>query len=432
MANFNGKMSNSSDVLKTAVATGIGVILEFYDFLLYGFIASILAGLFFPSKNVVVSLLLVFGVFAIGFGARPIGGILFGHLGDRIGRKRVLYMTIAIMALASLLTGLLPTYAQVGVLAPILLTTLRLVQGLSVGGEYGGGVTLVAEKAPPGKRGLYVSIAQMPNIGPALAVGLVVVARLLLGSAFVTVGWRALYFLGVGIALVGLYIRTTVTESEMFGKTVSERKTVKVPLISAFRHYWKEILLGLGFMTSLIVGQYLGSTFAIAYLEEFVKVPFLVIVETLLIGLVVGGMATVYFGHLSDKVGRKPLMVIGVIVLIAYVFPYYYLLSQGTFLSLVVAQILLYTILSIQYSAFVTMLTEMFSTPVRYTGLSFVYQFATAVFGGTTPFVATFLIFITHYNYAPAYLLFIASIISLVAFALAKETKGRDLTTSSV
>jgi MHS family proline/betaine transporter-like MFS transporter len=425
-------MSSSSDVLKTAVATGIGVILEFYDFLLYGFIVSILAGLFFPSKNVIVSLLLVFGVFAIGFGARPFGGILFGHLGDRIGRKRVLYITIAIMALASLFTGLLPTYSQVGVLAPILLTTLRLVQGLSVGGEYGGGVTLVAEKAPSGKRGLYVSVAQMPNIGPALAVGLVVAARLLLGNAFGTVGWRVLYFLGVGIALIGLYIRTTVTESEMFSKTISERKIVRVPLVSMFRHYWKEVLLGLGFMVSLIMGQYLGSTFAIAYLEDFVKVPFLIIVETLLIGLVVGGLATIYFGYLSDKVGRKPLMLAGVAVLIIYVFPYYYLLSQGTFMSLVIAQILLYTILSIQYSAFVTMLTEMFSTPVRYTGLSFVYQFATAVFGGTAPFAATFIIYVTHYNYAPAYLLFLASVISLVSFALAKETRGRDLGASSV
>ncbi|AKA47829.1 MFS transporter [uncultured archaeon] len=409
--------------MKTSVASGFGVILEFYDFLIYGFVSSVLAKLFFPSNTFLISLLLTFAVFAIGFAARPIGGIVFGHLGDRIGRRYTLIFTIGIMGIASLLTGLLPTYAQIGVLAPVLLTILRLVQGFSVGGEYGGAITLTAETAPPRHRGLYVSIAQMSNIGPLFALSMVLLMENLTGSAFSVYGWRILYFIGVLIAVVGLVIRLKIRESEIFKKIVENpSKGEKVPLLLTLRKYWKIVLLGLGFLISSTIAEYAGSVFIISYLSSIVKVPFTTIIYTLLGGLAAGALINIGAGAASDRVGRKPIMIAGAVLIAVFIYPYFVMVSTGNAILILIAQIIFYGCIALQTGPFVTMLSEMYPAKVRYTGMSLDYQLSTAIFGGTTPFIATFLIYSTHYNLAPTFLVLAGTIVTLIAFIISKET----------
>lgn len=409
--------------LKISVASGFGVILEYYDFLVYGFISSVFAKIFFPSNSFLISLLLTFAVFAIGFAARPIGGIVFGHLGDRIGRRYTLIFTIAIMGVASLVTGLLPTYAQIGVLAPILLTVLRLVQGFSVGGEYGGAITLTSEMSPPKSRGFYVAIAEMANIGPLFALSMVLIMENLTGPSFSVYGWRILYFIGVLIAVVGLVIRLKISESAIFKKLVENpQKGEKSPLFKALKDHWKFVLLGLGFLLSSIIAQYAGSVFIISYLSSIVHVPFTTIIYTLLAGLAVGAVINVVAGAASDRIGRKPIMVAGAILIAAFIYPYFVMVSTGNTMMILIAQILLYGFIALQTGTFVVMLTEMFPTKVRYTAMSLDYQLATAVFGGTTPLIATYMIYATNYNLAPTFLVLAGTIVTLIAFVLARET----------
>ncbi len=409
--------------LKTSIASGFGVILEFYDFLVYGFISSVLATLFFPSNTFLISLLLTFAVFAIGFAARPIGGIVFGHLGDKIGRRYTLIFTIGIMGLASLITGLLPTYAQIGVLAPILLTILRLVQGFSVGGEYGGAITLTSETSPPKSRGFYVSIAQMSNIGPLFALSMVLIMRSITGPEFSAYGWRILYFVGVLIAVVGLVIRLRISESEIFKKIVENpSKSERVPLLSTLRKYWKLVLLGLGFLISSTIAEYAGSVFIISYLGSIVKVPFNTIIYTLLGGLAAGALINIAAGAASDRVGRKPIMIAGAILIAVFIYPYFVMVSTGNAILILIAQIIFYGCIALQTGPFVTMLSEMYPTKVRYTGMSLDYQLSTAIFGGTTPFIATFLIYSTHYDLAPTFLVLAGTVVTLIAFIISRET----------
>lgn len=413
---------SSRNALKTSVAGGFGVILELYDFLVYGFISSTFAVLFFPSHDFLISLILTFTTFAIGFAARPIGGIVFGHLGDKIGRRYTLIFTIGLMGAASLFTGLLPTYAQVGVLAPILLTILRLVQGFAVGGEYGGAMTLTAEASPPKSRGLFVSVAQMSNIGPLFALGMALSMESITGANFIVYGWRIMYFIGVAVAIVGLLVRLKVRESLVFQNMVKNRtKPESSPLHDTLVNHWKLVLIGLGFIISATIADYIGSTFMLSYLRLF-KIPETTVIYTLMGGLAVGFVINIVAGAASDRIGRRPIMIAGAVILIVFVFPYFYLLSTGNAVLMFIAQSIYYGAVALQTGPSVTMLTEFFPTEVRYTGMSLDYQVAASVFGGTAPLFGTLLIYTTHYNLAPAFLVLAGTIVTIIAFIIPKET----------
>lgn len=420
--NAAAKLPSSIAVLKTSLAGGFGVILELYDFLIYGFIASTFAKLFFPSEAYLVSLIKTFIVFAIGFAARPIGAIIFGHLGDRMGRRDTLVVTLTMMGVASLFTGLLPTYAQAGLLAPTALAILRLVQGFALGGEYGGAMTLTAEVAPPKSRGLFVSLAQMSNIGPLFALSVVLSMRALTGANFAVYGWRIMYFIGVAIALVGLFIRLKVSESEVFRNLVKNRsKNDRAPLYTTMVKHWRLVLTGLGFIISSTIAQYIGSSFILAYLNLF-KIPETTVIYTLMGGLAVGFVVNVVAGALSDRIGRKPIMIGGAVLLLAFIFPYFVLVSSGNPGLMLVAQSVFYAAVALQTGPSITMLTEFFPTNVRYTGMSFVYQVSSSVFGGTAPLIGTLLVYTTHYTLAPAFLVLAGTIATIIAFVIPKET----------
>lgn len=411
---------------KVSIAAMIGIAFEFYDFLIFGFVAGILANLFFPSGNKIVSLLDTFAVFATGFAGRPLGAIVFGHLGDKIGRKYTLIITMTLMGLSSLFTGLLPGYAILGVLAPTLLTILRLLQGFSLGGEFGGGITLSAEFAEPGKRAFYTGIAQMAQgIGPLMATGLIFVfSSIMLPSAFASIGWRILFIIGAFIAVIGVMIRLKISESPVFKKVKEKNEISHFPLVDAFRIYWKRILLGLGFIIGGTTMTYATSVFASSYLENVIGVPARLVSLAFTIGYIVEAISILLFAMLADKVGRKPLMVATAVGLLILVYPYFLLISTGQFSLILLAQIIYSVIGSMSTGAYATALTELFPTKVRYTALSFDYHVGVAVFGGTTPFIASYLIYATGYKLAPVYWGIAGMIVTLIAYLLYKETKG--------
>ncbi|AAK42658.1 MFS transporter [Saccharolobus solfataricus] len=414
------------DETKVSIAAMIGIAFEFYDFLIFGFVSSILASLFFPSTNKIVSLLDTLAVFATGFAGRPLGAIVFGHLGDKIGRKYTLIVTMSLMGLSSLFTGLLPSYAVLGILAPTLLTVLRLLQGFSLGGEFGGGITLSAEFAKPTNRAFYIGIAQMAQgVGPLMATGLIFIfSSIMSPPAFASTGWRILFIIGAFIAVIGVIIRLKISESPVFKNVREMGQISKFPLAEAFRLYWKRILLGLGFIIGGTTLTYATSVFAASYLETVIGVPAKTVSLALTIGYIVEAICILAFSLLADKIGRKPMMITTAVGLLILVYPYFYLISTGQFSLILLAQILYSTIGSFSTAAYAAALTELFPTKVRYTALSFDYHVGVAVFGGTTPFIASYLIYATGYKLAPVYWGIAGMVITLIAYLLYKETKG--------
>jgi len=418
-----------SEITKVSLASAFGISLEFYDFLIYGFLSGTIASLFFPSQNALVSLLYTFAAFATGFVGRPIGAILFGHLGDRIGRKYTLVFTITLMALAFLLTGLLPTYAQVGVLASILITVLRFLQGVSLGGEFGGGIVLTAEVSPPEKRAFYVGVAQSAQgFGPLLATGLIYIfGSIMSQDTFNSIGWRILFIIGAIIGVIGIIIRLKISESYIFKKYKDQNMVARIPLAEAFERYTRKILLGLAFVIGGTTITYATGVFASSYLQNIVKFTSIQASLILSIGYITLGIFIPIFGYLGDKIGRKPLMLATAIGSIAFVFPYFYLLNTRSFAVAVMAQVIAQLIQSFYAGSYAAMLTEMFPTKVRYTAVSFDYHTAVAAFGGTTPFIATFLIYETGYNLSPVFWGIAGMTVSLIAFIIAKETRGASI-----
>ena len=418
------------EMIKVSVASSLGIAFEFYDFLIFGYAAPVLAKLFFPMMSGLLALIYAFITFAVGFVGRPLGAIIFGHLGDKIGRKYTLVFTISLMGAASLALALLPTYFQIGIWAPILLAAFRFLQGLSLGGEFGGGITLTGEFAPALRRAMWVGVAQTAQgSGPLLAVGLLGLLIYLYGEAwFASIGWRIMFGLGVVIAIIGVYIRLRISESPIFTKIKSRGSISRLPLADAFRAgYWKRILLGLGFIVGGTAMTYASGVFAIAYLESVIHVPAVEASLALVVGYTVLIIFSPIFGLLADKYGRKPFMIAYAVGTIAFIYPYFLMLSTGQLPLIVLAQAVYNFMASWFNGAYATMLLEMFPTKVRYTALSFIYHVGVASFGGTTPFIATYLIYVTHYKLAPIYWGWFGMVITLIAFILAKETKGIDL-----
>ncbi len=416
------------ELIKVTAASLIGTTLEFYDFLLFGFVAPVFAMLFFPSSSMVASLLAVFAAFAVGFIGRPIGAILFGHVGDRIGRKYTLIITLTCMGAASLATAFLPTYKQVGLLAPTLLVALRLFAGLSLGGELGAGTTLTGEFAFKETRGFWVGITQMAQGGgPLIASFSVGILSAMLGAGgFAATGWRILFGLGVLIAIVGVAMRIGISESPLFKKKEKSSVAEKVPVMELLSKHRKMFLLGWGVNLQGTVMVYLTGVFAVSYMILVAKVSLATAALISSCGYVVLTVGPPFAGYLMDKFGRRPVIVGGTICAMVFVYPYYLMLSSGVLALMILAQVVIDIFISI-FTGTIVLLTEIFPTKVRVTGLSLVYQLNSAVFGGTTALIATYLIFVMHFSLAPMYYGFIVMAISLISILLLRETRKVDL-----
>lgn len=376
----------------------IGATIEWYDFFLYGVVAGIVLNkLYFPTSDPLVSTLLAYSTFAVGFVTRPLGGLVFGHFGDKVGRKSMLIITLMLMGVATFLIGLVPTYAQIGVAAPILLLFLRIFQGIGLGGEWGGAVLMAFEYAPPEKRGLYASI---PQIGLALGLCIAsgVVAALSYGlteEQFLAWGWRLAFLLSAILVLVGAYIRLNVMETPEFASVKATNREAAIPFISMMRDYPGNVIAGMGARAIDGVFFNIFAVFSIGYLTGTVKLPR----TEALLGVTAAALllcATIPLaGWLSDKLGRTRVYAWGSLITGLSAFPAFWIfLNSGgstamIWLALIVPFGIFYASV---YGPEAALFSELFPAQVRYTGISFVYQFSGIFASGLTPIVATALL----------------------------------------
>ena len=376
-------------------ASVIGATIEWYDFFLYGIVAGIVFNqLYFPADDPVVSTLLAYTTFAIGFVARPVGGLIFGHYGDKLGRKSMLVITLMIMGVATVLIGLLPTYEQIGIAAPILLLLLRILQGIGIGGEWGGAVLMAYEYAPENRRGFFASIPQIGlALGLCLASGVTAVMSLLPDEQFMAWGWRVGFLASVLLVLVGMYIRLKVAETPEFEKVKETKKDVALPFMVMLRKYPKNIILGMG--VRYIDGVFFNifAVFSIVYLSKYVDVPRTTALVLVTISAAVMVFTIPYFGSLSDRWGRPKTYAIGSLLLALCAYPAFWLMASGSLPLIAIGIIVPFGIVyAMCYGPEAALFSDLFDAEVRYTGISFVYQFSGIFASGITPIIATYLL----------------------------------------
>lgn len=408
---------------KVVISGMLGNGLEWYDYALYGHMAFIISRLYFPATDPTTQLLAAFGVFAVGFVFRPLGAVLFGTIGDRYGRRLSLVIAILMMSIPTGCIGLLPTYEQIGVWAPILLTLIRIFQGLSLGGEFSGSITYIVEHAPPHQRGLagaasLVSLLIGFLLGSAVSLGF---ASALPTEDFESWGWRIPFLLGVVIGLVGLYIRTQCEESPAYEEAKREGHLSPRPVRDAFaRHPW-EMLQGFAIYMSVTMPFYLVSIYLISFTQKQLgRSP----QEALLVNfLALGAMlaAILVSAQLSDRVGRRRVMIPSAVVMFIIAVPVFQLMVEDGLLSILIAQMLLATVIGMYLGPVPALLVELFPTSVRYTGMALSYNFSAALFGGTAPMVCVWLLKNTGTPLSIAAYVMLCNILSLIALTYYRE-----------
>jgi MHS family shikimate/dehydroshikimate transporter-like MFS transporter len=400
-AQTNRTELSASDMRKVVMGSFAGALLEWYDFFIFGTAAGIVFGpLFFPQSDPIVGTIAAFATFGVGFLARPLGGIVFGHYGDKIGRKVTLIWTLMIVGVSTFLIGLLPTYSSVGVTAPVLLVILRLIQGFGLGGEYGGAALMTIESAPRDKRGFFGSLPQTAaSAGIMLATGVFALCHLLLTpEQFMSWGWRIPFLLSALMLAVGMFIRLHIEETTDFKMIKRDRnlpngnKSAPLPLIELFRRHPRNIFLALGARLAETVSSNIINAFGIAYISTQLAIDRQVPLTGMLIASAIGLLSCPLIGWLSDRVGQKPLYLVGAAFCAAFAFPFFMLLETGNAATIWIAMIIGYNLgPTMMFAVQPTMFTKMFGPRVRYTGLSFAYQFS-AILGGMTPLIAASLL----------------------------------------
>lgn len=382
-------------VNRVALASLVGATIEWYDFFLYGVVAGIVFNkLYFPANDPFVSTMLAYATFAVGFVARPLGGIIFGHFGDRIGRKNMLVLTLLIMGVATTLIGFLPTYQQIGVWAPQLLLILRVLQGIGLGGEWGGAVLMTYEYAPREKRGFYASIPQIGlALGLCLASGIVGVMSLTLSdAAFLAWGWRLAFLFSVALLGVGIYIRLTITETPDFQSAKSKNALAGMPFYDMLRRNLVEVFLGMG--ARYIDGVFFNifAVFSIGYMVNTVGINRSLALWAVSIAALTMIFSIPIFGALADRFGRPKTYAVGSLLLGISVIPAFMALNSGDITTIYITMMITFGIIyAICYGPEASLFADLFDTPVRYTGISFVYQFSGIFASGITPLIATYL-----------------------------------------
>jgi metabolite-proton symporter len=422
--------SSPNTVARVIVASFIGTTIEWYDFFLYTTAAALVfKPLFFPELDPHVGQMLTYGTFAVGFFARPVGSVVFGHFGDRMGRKSMLVTTLMLMGLSTFLMGLLPTYKQIGVAAPILLVVLRFVQGFGVGGEWGGAVLMVVEHGDSGRRGLAASWVQAGvPAGSLLANAIFNFVSWLTGDAFLTWGWRIPFLLGIALLGVGLMIRLQIYESPLFAKLRDEKKRADIPFFEVLRRYPGNIVLAIGARMAENASFYVFTGFVIAYATGYLRMDPTATLNCLLGATAVQFLAIPLFGTLSDHVGRRPVYLGGALALAAFAFPFFWMVDRANLALLGLALSIALVAQSAMYAPQAAFFSELFGTNVRYTGASIGYQLASPLAGGLAPIICEEILHRTdNQSWGLAVYLIVLSAITLVSVWLAAETRGSRL-----
>lgn len=422
--------------LKRIVAASlIGTTIEWYDFFLYGSAAALVFNkLFFPDSDPLVGTLLSFLTYAVGFAARPLGALVFGHYGDRLGRKKLLVLSLLMMGGATFAIGLLPTHATIGTAAPVLLTVLRLVQGFALGGEWGGAVLLVSEHGDARRRGFWASWPQTgAPAGQLLATGVLsLLTAVLSDSAFNSWGWRIPFLLSGVLVMVGLWIRLSVDESPVFKQALAQAETRKakaepLPIVAVLRHHWRDVLIAMGARMAENISYYVITAFILVYATTSADVSKQSALNTVLIASAVHFAVIPAWGALSDRIGRRPVYLLGAAGVGLWMFPFFTLIDTGDFGSLLLAVTVGLVLHGAMYAPQAAFFSEMFATRMRYSGASIGAQFASVAAGAPAPLIATALL--DKYDSSTPISLYViaAVVLTLIAVGVAKETRHRDL-----
>ena len=409
---------------KALIAGCVANVLEWYDFALYGYFASVLAKLFFPTEDQLSSLVLTFEVFAAGYLMRPLGAAFFGNLGDKVGRKKVLIISVTLMAASTVLIGVLPTYARIGVMAPILLTLLRLVEGFSVGGEFTGTISFIVEHSQPSRRGFTGSFATFSLIGGILlgsAIGALITSTLS-AEEVSNWGWRIPFILGIVVGGVGIYLRFGIEETPVFKSIEDKGGVVRTPILEALTNYRKEILIAMGATWAGAATFYIIFVYMPTYLSIENNMPISTALKINTITMIILMVVSPFMGALSDWVGRKPVLTSGCLGIAVLAYPLFSLLSAGNMLYALGAQAIFAVGLAMLFAPLGATLVELFPTRVRLSAMSLGYNLGFSIFGGTAPLVATYLIKETGSSVAPGIYLIFSALVSLIVFLKIRET----------
>lgn len=414
---------------RVVLAGAVGSIVEYFDFGIYGYVATILAVHFFAAGEPVVALLATLATFAIAFVLRPVGALLFGHFGDKFGRKNALAATVVLMAVASGLIGILPTYAAIGLGSTLLLVLARCLQGLAAGGELGGAASFVAEKSPNSNRGLLCSTTQMGALVGSLIASLTVfILNLTLGSeTMLEWGWRLPFLIAIPLGLFGLWIRNGLEESEEFQAVKETTPAAKqAPIRVMFTKYPKVVLHVVGLSILLFSAYYVAYVYVNIHMQRVLGFDSNFAYLSTTLTLLVSVIAMPMFGALSDKVGRRPIFIGATIAAMVLSVPAFLLFEHGG-VTAIVAHILLGLVDAALMGVALSTFAEMFPTEIRYTGIAFGFSVGAAVAGGTAPYICTWLTEATGTALAPAFFVIATALITLVPALRLKETKGIDL-----
>ncbi len=423
-----------SGLRRVVTASMAGTVVEWYEFFLYATAATLVFNkiMFPPSEDPYAPIIAAFVTYAVGFLARPLGGIVFGHFGDKYGRKKLLQLAIILVGVATFLMGCLPTFEQVGYLAPILLVVLRFAQGFAVGGEWGGAILLVSEHSPDRTRGFWASWPQAAvPLGNLLAtVVLLVLSRTLTEEQFLAWGWRIGFWLSVVIVAVGYYVRTRVTDAPIFlqvQKEVERSKEVRYGVLEVIKRYPRGVITAMGLRFAENIMYYLVVTFSITYLAVKLEVNTAEILGLVAIAHIVHAIVIPLIGGLTDRIGRKPVYLIGTVLAAGWGFVAFPMFDTKNPLIIVAAISLGLFIHAFMYAPQPAIMSEMFPTRMRYSGVSLGYQVTSIVAGSLAPIIATALL-ATYGSYIPvAIYLAIAAGITLIAVISLRETKGSSL-----